>query len=693
MFAALQGSLVLYPAAIEPRFPVDTYGYIAKAEQMRSCPRQECPALVDLRAQVAPAADPGVNWHRNRAYHRGLYIYHPLRSALLLGLRMVLPSWEAAWLALTVAGQALLVGAIAYFAYAVWGPFAGGLALLILAPRLFAGYHGLHTVVPGTLALALGFLSWALIVGRTWAGRVLMPALVAAMLTMHAVGLVFAGMTLLLYLAVMDRRAATTWLMLVAAGGLVLIHLALPHLIDRPALAHWQHPPPADWTFWRALGESLAEAGVIVRDWSDPLGGPLAVVLLVTIGLAAAPAWRPRRRLLTGAILAATAVASAFYVLPRYPAELFSRVWIPVAVFASGAIACSWSMWVGAGGALYQRLRSRASRPAALALLRQDRGRPALGFLALGVLVFTGLGYTGAMHAGFFPSLIEVMSARHRQMPLEVAQPADVLRKLRTGDSVLYMDEFPMYFYFSHGGLEHPVVYYPAMGELADKQRWVSEKVGMVISMRTGDQYKEALGDPDVPSLSGGFPLRDDTVVRLRAGEGEIWRAAEIRFENAGSDATLRVRPGPDDDARQSWTLSVPASGQGWVSLAVPDGASSRVLEITRAAGTGPILLSGIRTGAATTFDWPWDQGVSVAYQYVRDEAEGSNDDGPVGRVGSSASASPAAPGGDGVDAAPRAEAIIEFDSQALIPARCESRGVVDDRGAMVAVRARCGDA
>lgn len=103
----------------------------------------------------------------------------------------------------------------------------------------------------------------------------------------------------------------------------------------------------------------------------------------MAIGLAIAPDWRRRRRLLTGAVLAATAVASAFYVLPRYPAELFSRVHIPLAVFASGAIACTWAMWLGAGAVLYQRLRSRASRPAAVALLRQDRGRPALGFLAV----------------------------------------------------------------------------------------------------------------------------------------------------------------------------------------------------------------------------------------------------------------------------------------------------------------------
>lgn len=261
VFAALQGALVLVPATTDIRFPVDTYGYIAKAEQLRSCPRQDCPALVDLREQVEPVADPAVNWERNRAYHRGLYIYHPLHSAALLGLRTVLPSWEAAWLALTVAGYALVVGAIAWFAYAVWAPFAGGMALLILAPTLFAGYHGLHTIVPGTLALAIGFLSWALIIGRTSAGRLLMPVLVAAMLTMHAVGLVFAGMTLLLYLAVMDRRSATTWLMLGAAGAVVLIHLALPHLVDRPALAHWQHPPPAGWAFCRHSARALPRSG------------------------------------------------------------------------------------------------------------------------------------------------------------------------------------------------------------------------------------------------------------------------------------------------------------------------------------------------------------------------------------------------------------------------------------------------
>ncbi|HEX6143846.1 MAG TPA: hypothetical protein VFZ01_14100, partial [Geminicoccaceae bacterium] len=145
VFAALQGALVIYPALFQPRFPVDTYGYIAKAQQLESCFRQDCPALVDLRQQVRPTGDPEVDWERNRAYHRGLYIYHPLHSALLLGLRKILPSWEAAWLALTILGEVLVIGSIAYFVHAVWAPLAGGVALLILAPALFSGYHGLHT--------------------------------------------------------------------------------------------------------------------------------------------------------------------------------------------------------------------------------------------------------------------------------------------------------------------------------------------------------------------------------------------------------------------------------------------------------------------------------------------------------------------------------------------------------------------
>lgn len=295
------------------------------------------------------------------------------------------------------------------------------------------------------------------------------------------------------------------------------------------------------------------------------------------------------------------------------------------------------------------------------------------------------------MYAGFLPNLMRVMSNSYRQMPLDAAQPVDVLQKVPTGDSVLYMDEFPMYFYFSHGGLGHRAVYYPAMRDLADERRWVAENVGMVVAMRTGDQYKVALNDPEVPSLRGGFPLRDDAVVRLRAGDGEIWRAAKIRLESTGS-AALRVSAHPDDEAqRHSWNLPVPATEDGWVPLAVPAGTSSRTLEITPASGAGPILLSGIRAGNAATTDWPWDQGVSVAYQHAGDRAKRSPGDDNAMSTLAPASAQPGAERGIGV--IPRAQTVIEFDSELLIPARCESRGVVDDRGAMVAIRARCGDA
>src|SRR6476660_7743940 len=63
----------------------DSYNYILKAVEMATCFRQDCPALEDLRSQVAePSSDPEVSLRHWREYTRALVVYHPLHSALVV---------------------------------------------------------------------------------------------------------------------------------------------------------------------------------------------------------------------------------------------------------------------------------------------------------------------------------------------------------------------------------------------------------------------------------------------------------------------------------------------------------------------------------------------------------------------------------------------------------------------------------
>jgi hypothetical protein len=652
LYALFQFTLALYPVLDRQvtLSPIDTYAYIAKAAQLRRCFMQDCPALQELHEQVAPDSDPERNWRRNIAYHRVLYTYHPLHSALIAALRTVGLDWLAAYSGVTILGGVLLGVAIAYFLYAVWGAAAAGLGLFLLASIVFPGIHGIHWIVPSNLALAIALITWATIVHRRTYARWAIPLGVATMLAMHPVGQVYAGLAIGLHLALADRRSHATWVVAGLGAAMVLVYMALPHLVSRPALGFWKHPSPADWSFWQALWDNLAAAWGLITGWAGRFGGFAPVLVFAGVGLITVAPQRRRHVYAMGGLLGALAVAGAFYVLPRYPAEVFSRLWIPAVIFATGCIGQAVWFWITAAASVFADLLRRRHQDRSGAAADDGGTRLAVpGLVIVGGLLFGGVATNGALGGTALASKFTELYRGYDQL-LDVGQPRRVLATAGEEDRLVYMNELAMHLYLLHGGLDHGLVYYPAVAG----SRLEPELLGATRNIR----YAVAVHDNRLLRYGAGLWLGRDRPVEISVPPTTAWNEVEIKLENPGPAAALSLRVVADEQAAGDVSLAVPAGWSGWMRLPLAADLAALAIRLAPAAGGQWVKLAGLRLDGERRRNWPWDAGITL-------------------RLSDPAS--------------PTAEATtVRFESRQLLPPSCDSRGVIEDAGLTVAVAVTC---
>jgi hypothetical protein len=667
LYALFQFTLVLYPVLARPvpPWPMDAYVYMAKAEQLRSCFRQDCPALQELRQQVQPDPEPERNWQRNRAYHRVLYTYHPLHSALVAGFRGLGLEWEAAYNAVAMLGGILLGGSVAYFLYAIWGYAAAGLGLLFLAPIVFPGFHGIHWIVPSNLALAIGLFTWAAILhGRPYAHPAV-PLGIGAALAMHPGGQAYAGLTLLLYLALADRRARRTWLVVGLGAAVILAYLALPYVVARPSFVFWKHPPPADWTIWQGLWGNLTAAWGMLADWARRYGGLTPVLAIAGLGLVTVPGERRRRVYVAGGLLGTLTVASVLYVLPRYPAEVFSRLWIPAVIFATGCIGQAAWFWITTTVAVVAEPRHRGR------ILRSPEagGDPSYRLALPGLLLVGALLLYGALSNGLIggTAVARKLADLYSDFdyPVDAGQPTRVLAAAGTDDRVLYMGELPLHLYLLRGGLGHGLVYYPAVAGSPIERELLGEdrNVGLAV----------ALHDSPLMRYSGGLWLADDNPVEIAAPAETAWNEVAVNLDNPGEEAVLSLVAVGAEAPAADIRLTVPAGWSGWLRLPLPADAAAPAVRLAPASAGRPVKLTGLRLGGDGRHAWPWDQGVTLRY----------SNSGPIEVAGE------AEPGKAASPADPEA-GVVRFESRRLLPPSCEGRGVLEDAGVTVAIAVSC---
>ncbi len=578
----------------------DAYTYIIKAEQLASCPFQDCPALEDLRPQLSrPSPDPAMAWDRYREYGRAFLVYHPLHSILMNAGHAAGLSWESAYNALSIAGAAFIGCAIALWLHALLGPGPAGFGLLLTAFVLFEGGQGLNHIVPSNMALGIAMATWGAMLTQRRAAPWIVFLGIAAMLAMHPVGRLYAGVTVAAFLLTRypERRRGGDLAAAAAGAALTAAAFALPHLVSRPELTIRPEPPPILWFKVWGYFTAVAAAARSLSSWSSTYGGPLVVTVLVAAGLARVPAWRRRAVWVFLLLLGGLATVAMFYLLPRNPANVFSRVWVGLAILLSGAMGLAAWTWLVA---VLDRLR-RGRRP-----------RPSLAssvtLVLLGLLV-AGATLTGVVRGG--TSVLKKTERRTARHPfaLDPAQPRALLQRSIPSDAVVYMDEIPMHFYITHGALGRPAVYAPTLVGTPERSRWIdgNHALRFVVAW-----------NPTTPmptARHGGLALHAQNPLRIRASGSASRGPLRLLIANPGDATRLtvaRVSEGLEEDLVD---LDLQGGWSGWVPLPREALAAGGELALRAPADDREMIVMGVRVGADTVLSWPWDQGIELAYR------------------------------------------------------------------------------
>lgn len=607
--------------------PIDSWFYIAKGEQLLSCPLQNCPALNDLLEQgsAGGSIDETADTERRKLLQRVHYMYHAAHSIALAILNSVGVDWETALNALSLTGAALIAIGLTALLYALWGPGPAGLGLLFLTLEVFPGYHGLHWVVPSNIALGLGICCWVAILLRPrWLDSVL-PMAVLVLVWMHPTGRAHGALALALYFFLMSWRDKRAWTVLTIAG----LAWATPGLaalaFPGPTFSGGAFLVPDGWNTWQGIRENAASA---LEQLTERFGNPAGLMMLAgaAIGLILTPPARRRIVWLMAGLLFSMVAASIFHTLPGYPAELFRRLWVPLMVIIIGSF--SYAAWI-AFSHLWKAFCSGQSA--------QKKAGVGIAVLAVSFV------FTHQIQAGV-PAVIgkAVYMVLWGTMSLDTAQPGRILPTTDPGKRILYLNELPLYLYLAQGGAAHGSIYYPAIKGTDQEERWLQEGHGIDIAASA------------IPEFFGKVLLPDSSRIEIAFDVPVARDALRLRIDNPLSgDIALQI------DGFQPVTVA--ANWRGWVPLLPKrNGAPLDRLSIdVRTGGYG--WISGIRVedGAATA--WPWHHGMTIR------ELKPAGSDG---------------------DTEPAIEA--RFSPQDMLPESCRVLDILDDVGAIVVMRVDC---
>ncbi len=627
LYLVLQLSVVALPISLRraPPVTIDAYAYLVHAAQLDGCFRQDCPALADLRRQmVTDPADPfAVNRERVRQQHRVFYQYHLPYAALVAGVRGIGLSWEAASNGVALAGAVVIAIAIAAFLVQLWGWGAAGVALAFLAFAVHPGFHGTHWIVPGSVALGIGFGAWAVVLARrSWPRWALVPILLL-LVWVHPVGRIYAVIALGLRFMLMDRRARGDWAGLIAAGLAAATSSVAPWLIGRPDFSQPTIWRPDDWSYLAGVAENLTAAAAETTAWLATAGG-LPLLILAVGGMLVVPVARRRAVYLLSLALAALSAVALLVPLPTYPAEIFQRVWIPFVVLLTGA--AGYAAWTAFG-------HWREGGPGSVPAVRRPLFLILTGLLVLWA-VFARVGDGGAALWRKTGSM-----TAWGNMVLDPGQPARLLARVGPGGRVAYMEELSLYYYLTRGAMGRGAVYVPALAGPARTARWLGAegRVRYVVNSLHGFRGQVA--------LKQGAPV----TIQLAKPVTSLW----LRLGNPGPRSAIVLRAGGAEKR-----LGAPPGLSDWQRIDLPHAAARMTLDLVEPGRT--VWLRGLRIEPGARLDWPWDRGVTLRYVLI-----GADRDQKDHRV--------------------------DLRSAALVPGACESLGVAEDRGAMVAIAVRCG--
>lgn len=599
-----QYTLVIVPLTTRalPAEVDDTYAYLVKSAQMETCFWQDCPALRDLYAQVdAPTSHPERAYQRVRAHVRLILVYTPLYSATLTGLKQTGLSWEQTHTLITLIGPLFFGLVFAYWLRTLWGMAPAGIALGLLAFHVFPD-QGIHYVVPSNLAMGIAVLIWTRIILRR--GDAPWSLVIGSLLlvSMHSIGLMYAVIAALLALLSggfpHTRRA---WVAMTCTGIVLSATFILPMLIHHPDLTIRPYPYPKGYTWSKEWVTTLQIAASIVVGYAQhiaPIGiiaSGIIVIGALIVGYKTLDTNRHTYLIWITLILIACVALSLFYVRPHFPASLFRRVWVPLAILFTGAI--GQAIW-------YAIQRIHASMEQRFQVQRM------LVLVTIGLLLLTTYMRAPFIDSAWHRQMIHMQESQN--MNLAPTQPSLLLAQAKPEDRVLYMHEIQRDFYLTHGALELGAVFYRMLAGTPEEELWLQHPdLHFAVIW---DPVEALMLDPERAPMVRG-PNGDIVTDALQWMNVEPTIAPKSQFlkllvHNVGAAGRIDIVPVDADQQRhpeQGVGVDVPANWSGWLEINLELAPNAQSWDIGFPVSSAHILIGGLVFGE-DTLQWPWKQ-------------------------------------------------------------------------------------
>ena len=632
IYLGAQGALVNIPLWSRPMPPEldDSLTYILKTKQMQEGLFQVSPAVADLMRQLhAPSDNPEVARQRDLAGGRIFPFYHPLFSLILIALNKLGLDLMTAFKLVWSLGPLIFGLAFAYFLTGLFGASAAGLALGLLAFKVFPD-TGLHYVVPSNLAMALALVMWGRLVRRRGQAPWTLALGSLALAPMHPIGLIYAVMSAVLALLLLEAKDRfRIYLAILSVVSLVALVFIISAVTRCPFIPNLFRMPGGSFSLLN-LGRAAVMSGQQVILEIVKSGGGLfgsAPIFCGAVALGLITLTRPARRpVVTILGLNLFFLAGVLFYASTHPADVLLRLWIPLVVLLFGL--------VGQSLAFAAQLSRTCWRNFTLEAGPADHD----GWQRLWPLVLLALltGYAVQMSVKGAETL--VATARYMQLsqPLEFSpnQPRLLLNLAQPKDKVFYNSVIIMPYYLSYGASRLGAVYYhPAFRDTPEAKAWLNlpelrfaviynplvfhpsfvgvEEPGWWIS--SPDFYFSPLSEPrkfGPLAKDGQLAAAEFSWLELMVKTPDFPKLLKIKLNNPGGPSALDVIPvASDQTLLQSRKISapVPAHWSGWISLNLATSPGVNRFRISLPAGTPPYQIQGLVFGEDPRL-WPWSQ-------------------------------------------------------------------------------------
>ncbi len=629
LYIAVQTTFVadsLWNRSLPPE-PDDSFTYLLKTVQMEECFYQNCPALEDLRKQLsATASDPKTSWQRSLVEGRFFVVYHPLFSLIVLGVHKLGFDFATAYKIVWTAGPAFFGIAFGLFLASLWGIGPAGIALGLLAWKVFPN-NGLHYVVPSNLAMIIAVCVWArLIITRGHAPWSLVLGTLS-MVLMHPIGRIFGLLSLAI--ALLPYGIPRNWKIrtsILLSFAVIVAAFVLPGFIDNPLMTFSPEPSPGDKSYLHGVGNSIVFIMTELTRFESALFGTL--VLFSAIAVFGYLTLSETRK----ALLAKIAVVfvlflgiSLFYVLPAHPGDLFLRLWIPLVVLLFGAV--GQALWFTSKKSL-SLLKELLGQQKNLAPLRLPGSWPIILFTVLVTFCLQSmiLGAEGML------ATAEYMKERQR-LSFNVEQPKLVLAESTPKDRVLYEGLILQQFYFVHGAMERGAIYYPLIKGTSVEEQWLHSpglRFAVVYNplvalppFRGTDEEQWWISSPELRFSPLSNPRKSFQMTRegslpaawvqsLIISPKEAPTSGDLRIwiDNPGGNQQIEVRPvlgSAGTRLDEAIKAHIPAKFSGWMTIDLTNQVNAKSFQIDFPIGDPKFTIGGLVFGEGR-LRWPWAQ-------------------------------------------------------------------------------------